>query len=263
MSNIARKRHIQGVPQLSRKYLEETAADLLSRFDRSLINTPKPIDIDLFAESFLGLRLDFVDLSNNGSILGLIAFKDCTVDTYDRESDDIRSITVKKGTTLIDNTLSRDDQYGRGRFTIAHECSHWIVHRPEDLDYHQPSLFDLRTVENNTNSYIKCRTSDSFTAGKLPSTPNEWREWQADNLASAILMPIEAVKNHVKKVLNGEIQIRQLLKRSDGSTINISSGALSFEIARTFEVSTQAADVRLHKLGYLTDNPADPINIPR
>jgi len=75
-------------------------------------------------------------------------------------------------------------------------------------------------------------------------------------------MPIEAVKNQVKKILNGTTPIRQLLKRQDGSLINISSGALAFQIARIFEVSQQAATVRLRKLGYLSDDPSDSIRIP-
>jgi hypothetical protein len=261
MSILAQRRYIDGVPQLSKNDIEDIATDLLSRFNRDLICTPGPVDIDLFAEQFLGLQLDFVDLSHNGSILGLIAFKDCNVDTYDSEANDIRSIPVKKGTALIDNALSREDQYGRGRFTIAHECGHWVIHRPEDHDTYQPSLFDLSLVETS-NGYIKCRKGDSSVAGKMPQTPDEWREWQADNLASAILMPIEAVKNQVKKILNGTTPVRQLLKRQDGSCINISSGVLAFEIARTFEVSVQAASVRLRKLGYLSDDPSDPIRIP-
>jgi len=261
MSILSGKRKINGIYRLSRPEIDLYAEDILVNFNRSLIHDPQPMDVDRLAENHLSLQLDFADITNNGSIIGLIAFSDGPIDVYNPENDSVRKIYLKKGTALIDNALTTEDQHGRSRFTIAHECAHWLLHRPDDLYYDQLAL-DLQIPRNDALPAIICRKSESSFIKKYPQTPSEWREWQADNLASALLMPSFALKSVVRKLLSGEIPVRTLMKRTDGTMVNINTGVLAMKVATTFEVSFQAAEVRLRKLGYLTDNPADPIQIP-
>ena len=65
-------------------------------------------------------------LSDNGDILGTIAFFDGEVDVYGPGTKSYIGFSVKKGTVLVDCTI---DNEGRGNNTMAHECVHWHIHR--------------------------------------------------------------------------------------------------------------------------------------
>ena len=107
---------------------------------------------------------------------------------------------------MIDATLLEDENcYGRLRFTLAHELSHYLIHKK-----------------------IFCGTG---TAAALYNndTDEDATEWQANHLAKAILMP------------NGQVKRCFYALRPKCRSRN----ELVSQMASVFAVSKQAMEIRL------------------
>lgn len=215
-------------PYLSSMDLERIAFQTIQSFDQSILKYPQPLDVDQFAERFLKLKLDFVDLSNNASVLGMIIFSDSSVPVYDPEQDKPKIIQVDAGTALIDQSLLNCERQSRARFTIAHECAHWLIHKPKGISHP-----------------IICRT-----IGKSDS--RDWVEWQADKLASALLMPAVAVHSFMKQYVSENRQSMRFMYELLGKTYVVSKrDQIIRTVANTFGVSKKAAELRLIVLKYI------------
>lgn len=214
------------------------------------------IDIEQFAEEYLHLRFDYAELSNNGSILGMTIFQDCFVPFFDSASNTVKHHSVKAGTALIDQSLiDEPGSQRRVRFTIAHECAHWILHRPAQVAGERPSLQDEAQPSNDLDNRIICRKSTSTQKpDSSPKTAAEWKEWQADNLASALLMPAASVRAFINDYLDRENQKDNILAICHGERMVLAkNNSMVRQMAAIFNVSEQAAEIRLKKLGFLTD----------
>lgn len=215
-------------PYLSTMDIERIAYQTVQSFDQTLLNQPQQLNVDVFAERFLRLKLDFIDLSNNTSILGMMVFSDSSIPVFDPEQNTPKIIQAKAGTALIEKALLEDRLPNRTRFTIAHECAHWLIHKPKGKS--QPMV---------------CRTVGQ-------SDQRDWLEWQADNLASALLMPAVSVyafmKNHVKEHRES---IEHMYKMFGESYVISKRYQIIRLVAFTFGVSERAAELRLKRLGYI------------
>lgn len=101
---------------------------------------------------------------------------------------------------------------GRRRFTIAHEIGHIQMHVPMLVARDkQPTLFDFPPGPHQDDSL----------------------EWQADYFASALLMP------------------RQLLVKHFGEAARLGQAIKPAEVADFFDVSRQAASIRLEEVGMI------------
>lgn len=98
----------------------------------------------------------------------------------------------------------------RRRFTIAHELGHYILHSKSK------SLF----IDKNKS--VMYRNSESSTGEIL-------KEREANAFAAALLMPIPLIASEIKKLKGDDIVE---------------------ELAKKFNVSTQAMSFRLSNLGY-------------
>lgn len=114
--------------------------------------------------------------------------------------------------------------YVRQRFSIAHEVAHWVLHRG---DPDAPDLFI------DTTKYVAVYLRDQQSA-----TGEKAREIQANMFAAALLMP--------ESLLRGEI--------NNSEYDLLDEDALCAELAKKFQVSTQALSIRLTALGIL--NPS-------
>lgn len=56
------------IPILSNDKIEEHAEMLIKDYDPSLLSKPQAIDVEDFAENYLGLHLHYTYLSHNGFI---------------------------------------------------------------------------------------------------------------------------------------------------------------------------------------------------
>ncbi|MCL2587905.1 MAG: hypothetical protein FWD84_00675, partial [Oscillospiraceae bacterium] len=120
-------------------------------------------------------------------------------------------------------------------------CSHWVLHRSFYLDGNQEYAF--RAL------YIACRAASIGRKHFAPKTDEEWGEWQADALASALLMPLQPFSFIADKMIR-KCGRRYLSDRVDCESIEIIE-----EIAGIFQVSKTATEIRLRQLGYIQREP--------
>lgn len=242
-----------GVPILKIVELESIAHDEISSFMRSPVLQAAEIDIEQFAKEHLRIRFDYAELSNNQSILGMMVFQDCHVPFYDSAKGTINHFEVKAGTALIDKSLLEGPKMQhRARFTAAHECAHWILHRPAKAI--QNTAVNIQPP-SRTDSTIVCRTSNSKSlSDSQQKTASEWKEWQADNLASALLMPGASVRAFMRNYLEFENKKSNPLIDAFGERMVIAKNASMLrQMSAVFNVSVSAAEFRLKRLGYLSD----------
>ena len=229
-----------GIPVLRTADLEAIAEDVIKTFTGKSFLTPEAIDIEQFAESYLKIRVDYADLSHNQSILGMMIFHDCNVPFYIPTEKTVKHYRVKSGTALIDRSLIDENKLqARARFTIAHECAHWILHQPQ-----AGKKFDG----------LICRKVSSYSAEEKSMTAYQWREWQADNMASALLMPAASVKHYLTAYLEQQSKRESDFLDCFGERMVLArTQSLIKQLASVFNVSEKAAEIRLKKLGYITD----------
>lgn len=190
-----------GVPILSKDKIDAYAMSFLAEYDKALIGSIKPVPIEDIIECHLSLDVDYKHLSQDESILGLTAFTDGRMQVFNLETDEEEIIKVKEGTIIVEHGLIQDGRCeGRLRFTYAHEASHWVLHRHKfQVDKNQGSLFDV----NAEATAIRClsrniENDDAFARSKgKAATDEDWLEWQADYMASALLMPKKTISSGI------------------------------------------------------------------
>ena len=176
-----------------------------------------------------------------GKTLGLIAFAHEHITVMDNTFHKIIT-EIDEGTVIIERTLMGRSNFCRYRFTLAHEVSHWLIHRP----FHSPTnkQYECRTANQ---SYIACRSADIENKKHINRDDTDWQEWQADSLAAALLMPRNTFKDACMKI-SSELGIRfsQLQSAKIEKCV-----AYTFvkKLAELFQVSATAVSIRLKNLG--------------
>lgn len=185
------------------------------------------VDPEILACGLCGLHIDLFHLSKDGLTLGMTAFKEIGVEVYDDSGQPF--FYYLDGRTLLIETDLKDDptQYGRYHFTTAHETAHQIL-----ADLHPTD----RVIQNRITYY----------RGRSPQYPiHDWGEWQADNLASALLLPMEIVLGALHKFdLERGIDVLNRIYRPK-------EYGLFCKMAEFLGVSKQAMAIRLKRLGLL------------
>lgn len=217
------------VPILSRNELDSIGEHLVADFCPDAMVNPMEIDIDRFLTRYLGLEQDFQYLSHCGLYLGMTVFNNSDrVAVFNPEKWKAEYISVKAGTVLIDNSLLENNQEHRYRFTAAHEGAHKVLHSEYFIQLANKYLKDYIPM-------VQCRVDNTGTSrcSNYKKTDSDWLEWQANCLASSILMPKKMV---IKAV-------RQAERRS----LSVNAGMEA--VIRTFNVSNDAAYYRIQELG--------------
>lgn len=230
-----------GLPVLSKKQIDDIGIELVRDFNADALVTPQAIDIDLFAQDYLGVNQDFAYLSHCGIYLGMTVFNDTRkVPVYNPQTNQAEYISAKANTIIIDNTLLASNQEHRYRFTMGHEVGHQILHK----DYFSYMLEDIcNDINSKASPIIKCKVDTKNFAQKRAWTDIDWLEWQANSLASSILMPKPMV-NLIVEYFTGMII----------GGYSLLNHILVCKIANVFNVSTEAATIRLKNLGHIQTN---------
>lgn len=251
--NFRKKKN--GVPILSKDEIEVLAERIINSYKPTNNFEAGSLDLEHFIECYMGLDMEYKDLSHNKSILGMMVFDNCKVPVYDKERDKAKYIYVDEGTIIIDNSLLEEEQLRRGRFTFAHEASHWFLHRQiYQKDKNQISLFDTFEVTEKELPLIKCRTSDIENVGiRRLSTDNEFIEWQADYMASVLLMPKDAFAKTTREKLQSFTNSKGFYEMGTNWEMNSCAEVMAYELADIFEVSVTAARIRLKNLGLIRE----------
>lgn len=256
MINLRFRTKSNGVPILSKDDMDFIAEYILRNYNEKAISEPSAVDIEHFIERYLGLQMDYQDLTHNRSILGMMVFNDCHIPVYDADNQEAKYIQVDEGTALFDNSLLEKDQQRRGRFTVGHEASHWIFHKKKYwVNPDQLSFFSL----DKTDPVIKCKTVnvESIVQKNRFSTDDDWMEWQADYMSSALLMPKVTFAMAVKELFK-QMGIQEgFYEKGQDSVMDVwVENNLPQLMAEIFDVSIQAAAIRLKSLRLVREKPA-------
>ena len=199
-------------PYYRKEALEAIARNIISKYDKTLLDIPTPIPVESIMEKVYELTIEFQFIRNNGRILGETIFEDMLIPIYERENQaGYKLIPVKAGTVIIDASLIENHNDGRFRYTCAHELSHWVGHK---------------------GFYTQSGETAAKTIAMRSSETDKALEWQADRLGSYILMP------------KGTVKMAFYHNRNNPNVIET--------LATLFEVSRQAMKIRLEEMRLLS-----------
>lgn len=175
---------------LSWKDIERIGQDIISEYkkryvpEKRMCYTVEPMQL----AEMLGYHVDFAYLSKKGNILGLTSIDEVCISVLDSEMQ-VMMYYLDGRSILIDERLRNDPRtVGRLNFSILHEVAHQTLDRmyPEE-GINGPRLrCDYRRIPEN-----KPKIKD-------------WREWQADALATVLLLPEDAIKEAMFMCTLGE-----------------------------------------------------------
>lgn len=224
-----------GIPILRNCEIDAHAETFLRDYDATLLTTPKPVDIESFAEFYLELSLDYVYLSHCGLILGRMIFQKVEpVPVYLPREKCADYLYAKRGTLLIDNTLLDDRKEYRLRSTIGHECGHWVFHS----DYYAGKNKRNHHKNTLTPELTGCKKTDiegsaGISGRRRLTTDADWLEHHAKYFSAAILMPKTPFLQAVS-----ELTDKDLLMETE----------LTEKLACVFQVSPASVKIRLEQL---------------
>lgn len=219
--------------QYTAERLEKRAIDILMKYkDGELLATPQAMDVDHFAEFYCNATIDFANLSQDGKTLGCTCFNDgCLIVWDDNRTNEIM-LDVSKGYIFIDKALLDSEIEGRVRFTIIHECSHLLLH---------PRFYYIKP--GTVMPHIDCTVYhiEEWTK-RPPMSDDDIREWQANRLGAALMMPAKTVK----MLLADQLKIAPDSLAPEYLSDNFIKG-----MADVFQVSKSAMSNRLRDLDLL------------
>lgn len=223
--------------------IEVIGENFIRDFCPKMLEHPEPLDIDSFLEVYLGLKLDFQYLSHNGVYLGMMVFNDTDkVVIYDPDNNRAEYLHADARTVIIDNSLLEENQEHRYRYTLGHEAGHDIFHSGYyGYNPNQISFFD----RSEQLPMVQCRAANFSYNARGEWTPEGTMERQANAFSAVLLMPETALKKVVERTL---FKIKQPLMRPYG---------LIGAVSKTFNVSPEAAKIRLEKKKYIEPGIGD------
>ena len=219
-------------PCISDKDTEHIAEKFLQTYYPETLQDITPVNVDTVVNR-MGLTYEKRHLSSDLSIFGQIFFAPSETETY--PDDSVTPIIEKfqKGTILIDDRVFFLRNYGSVRHTIIHECIHWYLHRKKFL---------LAQCLKEAGSGYKCRITGEQQV-KEKSNEAWFLEWQANKIASKVLVPQIPLKMKFNEYLRAERELRP-------GTANVYLlGAIMKRLSDFFGVSLQVIKIRLEECG--------------
>ncbi len=225
--------------------IEEMMAEQLRAARQRLSLTDPVPDLEAFVEAHLKVELDqYADLPE--SVLGLTEFV---------EGKQPRMFINATLTEAADADPPRPGARGRWRATIAHEAAHVILHRylfdPAMVSIRQGDVRDpdLAGAANRRRDAgklhrMQCLHRDVDDARtQLDRGARDWREIQANRGMAALLMP-ESIFTRVATIHGG-------MKGNPIDEADPAAQSLMGQLANSFDVSRQAAALRLRRFGMI------------
>ena len=218
---------------LSAPDIETTMEDVLRRSGVFPTDEQPAVDIERFIQT-LGARMDqHADLEP--TVLGLTEFY----------TDGPPRIFINRDLTgAIDDDQTPPGMRGRWRATIAHEGAHVVLHRVLfEVNHDQESLFHMEE-QAEPQRLMRCLKKNVLFRG---GAANDWREVQANMAMAALLMPQSLFKPLAAKVAEKHRLTAKTLIAGSPTT-----ATLMAQMAELFDVSRQAAGIRLETLGIVS-----------
>ena len=229
-------------PILYNQEIDEYAHAVLKDYKPELLHEPGTVPFEHFLESYLGLKTIYKDIYNenqNNPILGRTIFHDGIIKVFDRENECVSNFIVRANTVIIDNYVTEAGREGMAMFTGLHEGAHFLIHS------------DVFSVKRR--GQICCRREHMENLGGMPKTAEQWREHQANRLASSFAMPdatFVPFVNHLMREYN--VWKRSIVLGYDDDLDILARDLIPERIAEVYGVSKHAALIKLKKSGFVT-----------
>lgn len=229
---------------LSKMDIEQIATDVLKEYSPSNLVVPTQMDTMRFLQDYLGLdvKRKYIGTFESGILGATVMSDEAEIPSYD-EMFRPTILVESYGNVLISPALSGRENAPRRRYTEMHEGSHFILHK-EYFEYMNKQIA-------NQSKLIACRRMELYN--DKPKTDADWREWQADCLAAALLMPQDVFYDYARSVIRSFGISRGYLVSSSGTSKRQAYEIIS-KVAERFYVSYRAAQIRMIKLGLIREN---------
>lgn len=205
---------------LTESDINRIGQDIISTYTDEIFS---PLNIEALLKDCLDISIEEYTLHPKGLILGMCSNYPHIVKV--KQDDEVIFAELNRNVVFIDSSLNSPNQIGRRNFTIAHEGSHHF-------------LFNLEE-ENGNRVHHFCRTVSQSRF----FDPNEW---QADVLASCLLLPEDHVRYAFFTFFNGEhIDRISPFDRDNYSRFT--------DMSIFFQVSKTALAIRLKKLNLISE----------
>lgn len=211
------------IPFIPPSEYDRVAEQFLEEYCPEALKHPMSVPIEKIAAD-MGLKVQYVCLSEEADIYGATIFTDGALEIYDPEEGLYDTKVFKRKTVLIDLEAVKKTNVGCKHNTLAHECVHWYKHRL----YYKMQKFTAPRMAR----FCKCNVN------QLPYATEDENimEGQAIGIAPRILMPkatfIEAASQY--DIVYG---------RDNWQTI--------YGLADLFDVSKQSVMIRLEECNLL------------
>ena len=191
------------------------------------------VDPDVVLNCILGVDIQYHHLSEDGLTYGMTSTGELGVSLCDMDE-----LFILDGKTVLieKNMLKNPKMAGRCNFTKCHEASHHIFKMLYPNDY------------GSENDGTPTKVYFSRERMYSPHQPRDWEEWQADTLASYILMPEDLIRQGMFWLDMGE-QINILNKKF--SPYMYEKFCM---LADMLGASKSALAYRMEKLGLIKEN---------
>lgn len=232
----------RNVPVISDLEIDVGAEKLLCDYDRRLLTNPQPLDVEAFAEDYLGLHIHYDNLSHNGCIWGTMIFVNSRIPIFDQKKKRAEYIPVDANTIIIDNSIASGGREEVFRSSLGHECGHGIYHR--EYFEHRLKNPDLYEDDEFGVGFAACRKADIMGIHRkwrrTLLTERDFIEHHAKRFSAALLMPKTAMR-----VVCHDKGFRDLAR---GEAPDLSNEILAEQVADVFKVSSASALIRIQQL---------------
>lgn len=211
------------IPFIPPSEYDRVAEQFLEEYCPEALKRPMAVPIENIAAD-MGLKVQYVCLSEEADIYGATIFTDGALEIYDPEDGLYDTKVFKRKTVLIDPEAVKKTNVGCKHNTLAHECVHWYKHRL----YYKMQKFTAPRMAR----FCKC------SVNQLPYAIEDENimEGQAIGIAPRILMPkatfIEAASQY------------DIVYRKD-------NWQAIYGLADLFDVSKQSVMIRLEECNLL------------
>lgn len=164
------------IPFIPPSEYDRVAEQFLEEYCPEALKHPMAVSIEKIAAD-MGLKVQYVCLSEEADIYGATIFTDGALEIYDPEEGLYDTKVFKRKTVLIDPEAVKKTNVGCKHNTLAHECVHWYKHRL----YYKMQKFTAPRMAR----FCKC------SVNQLPYATEDENimEGQAIGIAPRILMP--------------------------------------------------------------------------
>lgn len=167
------------------------AEKILEKYYKEALEKPMQINPYFLAKN-MKIKIMERAISKDKSIFGQLYFNDYAAILYNDNDDKNEVVNIESNTIVIDNNALGTYSYGCKNITVAHELSHFLLHK---------KTINFYNLFNDSINIIQCNNNGRLINEKKKQL-NIKMEMQANILAPCLLMPKRTFIDKLKELIN-------------------------------------------------------------